>query len=258
MVCAVQLQMNGLAFSHICDTKCYHKAKQNITLVQSYCIRCDLSLDRIYFSITNRSYPSISAVLQAVSLEFIQQVQWSNRCPKHFHRFIFSNLASKLRSFVWIILNLLHLNDTLTFFTKKEFTKHRTLPVGRVWNDSHFVYSQKFIHTKSRQNTNLAPIHTQFILSFKTPWTDQNEVPNMLPTPQIVTLIFLRMSPLGQATFSSVLVINEHSILATYQTGSHNFLQKLLSSFQSSCGIFPPTLNQNLMQAHCSCKSAAS
>ena len=63
------------------------------------------------------------------------------------------------------------------------------------------------------------------------------------------------MSPFGQATFSSVLVVNEHSTLVTYQTRSHHFraqksiqelvffpvslLQKLLSSFQSSCGISP-------------------
>jgi len=36
--------------------------------------------------------------------------------------------------------------------------------------------------------------------------------------------------------------------------GSHNFLQNLLPSFQSSCGI-PPNLNQNVMQTHCSCNS---
>ena len=88
------------------------------------------------------------------------------------------------------------------------------------------------------------------------PWTDQNEVRDMLPTPQIVILIFLRMSPLGQATFSSVLVISEHSILVTYQTGSHNFLRKLLSSFQSSSDISPATLKQNVMQANCSSNPA--
>jgi hypothetical protein len=87
------------------------------------------------------------------------------------------------------------------------------------------------------------------------PWTDQNEVPNTLPTLQTAILLFLRMSPLGQATFSSVVVINEHSTLATYQTESHHsqaqksiqelvsfpvsLLQKLQSSFQSSCGISP-------------------
>ena len=102
-------------------------------------------------------------------------------------------------------------------------------------------------------------------------WTDHNEVPNMLPTPQIVCIIFLKMSLLGQVTFWSVLVTNEHPILVTYQTGPHTFqaqksiqepvffpvsiLQKLLSSFQSSCGI-SPTLKQNVMQAHCSCNSA--
>ena len=32
--------------------------KQNITLVESYCMWCDLSVDRIYFSITNSSYRS--------------------------------------------------------------------------------------------------------------------------------------------------------------------------------------------------------
>ena len=94
-------------------------------------------------------------------------------------------------------------------------------------------------------------------------WTEQNEVPNMLPPPRIVILIFLRMSALGQDPFWSVLVINEHSILATYQTGPHHFqaqksthksvffplslLQKLRSSFQSSCGI-SPTSKQNVMQ----------
>jgi len=52
--------MNGLAFSHLCDTKCSHWApiKQNITLVDSYHMWCDLALDRIYFSITNSCYPS--------------------------------------------------------------------------------------------------------------------------------------------------------------------------------------------------------
>ena len=77
----------------------------------------------------------------------------------------------------------------------------------------------------------------------------------MLPTPQTVILTFLRMSPLGQATFPSVVVVNEHSNHVTYQTESHHFqaqksiqepvffsvslLQKLMSSFQSSCGIYP-------------------
>ena len=34
------------------------------------------------------------------------------------------------------------------------------------------------------------------------------------------------MSPLGQATFSSVLVVNVHSILATYQMGGHTTFAK--------------------------------
>ena len=94
-------------------------------------------------------------------------------------------------------------------------------------------------------------------------WTEQNEVPNMLPPPQIVIQIFLRMSALGQDPFWFVLVINEHSILATYQTGPHHFqaqkyaqkpvffplslLQKLRSSFQRYCGI-SPTSKQNVTQ----------
>lgn len=74
-------------------------------------------------------------------------------------------------------------------------------------------------HTNTRWNTNLAPIQTMFVLSCKMPWTNQNEVPNMLPTPRIVILLFLKMSPLGQATFSSVVVVNDHSFLVRNKTG---------------------------------------
>ena len=86
-----------------------------------------------------------------------------------------------------------------------------------------------------RQDTNLASIQHRSYYLLKCQELNKMK----LPTPPTVILLFLRMSPLGQATFSSVLVINEHSILATYQKGSHNFLQKLLLSFQSSCGISP-------------------
>ena len=229
--------------------------KQNTTLVESYRMWCDLSLDRIYFSITNSSYPSnqccplnsllaiytASPVITSLFKAFPQV-----RCLKPGKLVLqFCLDHTKSRTLKW------HLD----FFSKKEFTEYWILPVGKMCNDSHFVSSQKFTHKKTRQNTNLAPTEAQFILSFKMRWTDQNEVPNMLPTPQILILIFLRMSPLGQATFWSVLVINAHSTLATHHTRSHSFqaqksvqepmffplslLQKLLSSFQSSCGISP-------------------
>jgi hypothetical protein len=54
-----QVTDKWISIQSLCDTKCCHRAPlRNISLVESYHMWCDLSLGRIYFSITNSSYPS--------------------------------------------------------------------------------------------------------------------------------------------------------------------------------------------------------
>ena len=59
MLYNVRLQMNGFAFSHYVTLNAVKgPIKEYISLVESYCMWGDLSVNRIYFSITNSSSPS--------------------------------------------------------------------------------------------------------------------------------------------------------------------------------------------------------
>ena len=99
----------------------------------------------------------INAALQVVSLEFIQQVQWSYCCSKvnclkiGKRALQFCLDRTKSRTLKW------HLDF---------FTEHRTLPVRRKWNDSHFVFSQKFTQTQKADGTQIwrQSTHSSYIL----------------------------------------------------------------------------------------------
>ena len=131
---------------------------------------CDLSVDRIYFSITNSSYLSnqccplnslhgiytASAVITSLFDAFPQV-----RCLK-FGKCGLQFCLDHTKSTILI--------QHLDVFRKKEFTQHRILPGGRMCNDSHFASSQKFTHKKPYRkkfgaNQNIVHIIFQYAMN---------------------------------------------------------------------------------------------
>ena len=127
--------------------------KEHISLVESYCMWCDLSVDRIYFSITNSSYPSN----QCCPLNSLHGIYTASPVITSLFKAFPQVHCLKLGK-CGLQFCLDHTKSTvliqhLDCFRKKEFTQHWILPVGRMCNDSHFVSGQKFTHKKPYRTT---------------------------------------------------------------------------------------------------------
>jgi hypothetical protein len=141
------------------------------------------------------------------------------------------------------------------FLRKNEFTEHWTLPVGRVWNDSHFMYSQIYIHTNTRWNTNLASIQRRSYYLLKCQELNKMKSSTWYQLHGQSFFYFWEWVPLVKLHSHLFWSSMNIPFLQHIRKGHTTFSKSYCHHFKVPVA-FPPTLNQNLMQAHCSWNSA--